>query len=89
MVVIIPAVFYTYTAFTAENLAVDIATFMIAVIMGQIASLSPYKKANRSRIIEAVAVMGLVALAIMFVTFTWYPPHRPICLDPETGQYGI
>jgi hypothetical protein len=32
MVVLIPAVFYSYTAFTEEILSVDIATFMIAVI---------------------------------------------------------
>jgi hypothetical protein len=89
MLVIIPTVFYTYTALAAENLAVDIATFMIAVIVGQIVSVSLYKKTARSRVVEAVAIAALIALAVMFVTFTWYPPHLPVFLDPETGQYGI
>lgn len=89
MLVIIPAVFYTYTAFTKENLAVDIATFMIAVIVGQIVSVSLYRKTGRSKIVETVAVAVLIALAVMFIVFTWYPPHLPIFLDPETGQYGI
>lgn len=89
MLVIIPAVFYAYTAITAENLAVDIATFMIAVIVGQIVSVILYKKAHRSRITEAVAVAVLVLLAVIFITFTFYSPHMPIFLDSETGQYGI
>jgi hypothetical protein len=89
MLVIIPVVFYTYTAFTKENLAVDIATFMIAVIVGQIVSVALYRKTGRVRVVEWVAVAVLVALAVMFVVFTWYPPHLPIFLDSETGQYGI
>ena len=34
MVILMPAVFYSYTAFTKEILAVDIATFMVAVLIG-------------------------------------------------------
>jgi hypothetical protein len=89
MLVIIPAVFYTYTALAAENLTVDIATFMAAVIVGQVVSFALYKKTKRSRITEAAAVAVLVALAVMFVVFTWYPPLLPVFLDSETGQYGI
>jgi uncharacterized membrane protein YoaK (UPF0700 family) len=62
---------------------------MIAVIVGQIVSVSLYRKTGRSKIVETVAVAVLIALAVMFIVFTWYPPHLPIFLDPETGQYGI
>jgi FtsH-binding integral membrane protein len=89
MVIIIPVVFYTYTAFTKENLAIDIATFMIAVIVGQIVSVILYRKTSRSRITEAVAIAVLVLLATMFLAFTFYPPHLPIFLDSESGKYGI
>lgn len=89
MLVIIPAVFYAYTAFTKENLAVDIATFMVAVIVGQIVSFALYRKTGKVRVVELAAVAVLVALAVLFVTFTWYPPHLLIFLDPETGLYGI
>jgi hypothetical protein len=89
MLVIIPVVFYSYTAFTEEILAVDIATFIIAVIVGQIVSYSLYKQKNRSRLTEVVAITIIALLAIMFVTFTFYPPHLSIFMDPETGHYGI
>ena len=49
MIVIIPAVFYAYTVFTEEILAVDIATFMIAVIVGQIISCRLFKKGHPSK----------------------------------------
>jgi len=89
MVVIIPAVFYAYTVFTEEILAVDIATFMIAVIIGQIISCRLYKKGNPSKRTEIIAVIVIVLLAIMFISFTFYPPHLSIFQDSNTGQYGI
>jgi heme/copper-type cytochrome/quinol oxidase subunit 4 len=89
MLVIIPVVFYSYTAFTKEILAVDIATFMIAVIIGQIMTFLLYKQEKRSRLTEAAAVTVLALLAIIFITFTFYPPHLSIFMDSETGHYGF
>jgi hypothetical protein len=89
MLIIIPVVFYSYTVFTKEILAVDIATFMIAVIVGQIVSYCLYKQGKGSRLTEVVAIAILALLAIIFVTFTFYPPHIPIFLDTETGHYGF
>jgi hypothetical protein len=91
MLVIIPLVFYSYTAFTKEILAVDIATFIIMVIVGQIVTYRLYKveKGPRSSLTETVAITIIVLLVIMFVTFTFYPPHLSIFVDPETGHYGI
>jgi hypothetical protein len=89
MMVIIPLVFYSYTAFTKEILAVDIATFMISVIIGQAVSYSLYKQENMSRLTEVAAISVIALLAIIFITFTFYPPHLPIFMDSETGHYGI
>jgi hypothetical protein len=89
MMVIIPLVFYSYTAFTKEILAVDIATFMISVIIGQAVSHSLYKQENMSRLTEVAAISVIALLAIIFITFTFYPPHLPIFMDSETGHYGI
>jgi hypothetical protein len=89
MIVIIPVVFYSYTAFTEEILLVDIATFMIAVIVGQLISYKLYKQTAGSKLIEVTAIAVIILLAIIFVTFTFYPPHLPIFLDSETCQYGI
>jgi len=89
MIVIIPAVFYAYTAFTEEILAVDIATFMIAVVVGQIISYKLFKKGKSSTRTEIVAIIVIALLALVFLTFTFYPPHLSIFQDSNTGQYGI
>lgn len=89
MIVIIPAVFYAYTAFTEEILAVDIATFMIAVVVGQIISYRLFKKGKPSKRTEIIAIIVIALLAIVFITFTFYPPHLPIFQDSNTGQYGL
>ncbi len=89
MIVIIPAVFYTYTAFTEEILVVDIATFMIAVIVGQIMSYRLFRKGEPSNRIELISLIVIALLAIVFIAFTFYPPHISIFQDSNTHQYGI
>ncbi len=89
MIVFIPAVFYAYTAFTEEILAVDIATFMIAVIVGQIISYKLFRKGDTSKATEITGIIVIALLAVIFVTFTFYPPHLSIFQDSNTGQYGI
>ncbi len=89
MIVVIPAVFYAYTSFTKEILAVDIATFMIAVIVGQTISYKLLSKSKQSKRTEIIAFVVIALLAIVFVTFTFYPPHLSIFQDSNSGQYGI
>ncbi len=89
MIVVIPAVFYLYTAFTEENLAVDIATFMIAVVIGQIISYRLFKKGKPSKRAEIIAIIIIALLALVFITFTFYPPHFSIFQDSNSGRYGI
>ncbi len=89
MIVIIPVVFYAYTAFTEEILAVDIATFMIAVVFGQIISYKFFQKGKSSKKAEIIALIVIGLLAVIFVTFTFYPPHLSIFQDSNAGQFGI
>ena len=89
MIVFIPAVFYAYTAFTEENLAVDIATFMIAIVIGQIISYMLFKKGKPSKRTETIAIIVIALLAVVFIVFTFYPPHFSIFQDSNTGRYGI
>jgi len=88
MVVLIPIIFYSYTTFTEEILAVDIATFMIAVIIGQIVSYKLFKQGKTSKTTETIAIITITLLAIIFILLTFYPPHLPIFQDSNTGQYG-
>ena len=89
MVAIIPVVFYTYTAFMEEIFLVDISTFFIAVIVGQLVSIKLYKQTQSSKIIEGAAIAVIIFLTAIFVVFTFSPPYLPIFMDSNTGQYGI
>jgi len=90
MVVLIPIVFYSYTSITGGSIfAIDITTFIIAVVFGQILSYSLSKKNQFSKIIDTVTLVMLVALGISFIVFTFYPPHLPIFQDPISRGYGI
>lgn len=88
--IIITILFYSYTAILGESvLVIDILTFVIAVIVGQIASykLLTYRKLHDK--LNKVSLAALVLLGLAFVLFTFYPPHLPIFRDPITGEYGI
>ena len=89
MLVIIPVVFYTYTAFIEGIFLVDLATFIVAVIIGQLVSYKMYKQTQGSKLTELIAFADIILLAVIFVAFTFYPPHLPIFLDSSTGQYGM
>jgi hypothetical protein len=89
-IAIIPVVFYSYTAITGESIfLLDIATFIFAVIIGQLLSykLLTYKKLSES--FNRISLVLLVLLGIAFVLFTFYPPQLIIFRDPVTGKYGI
>jgi amino acid transporter len=90
MVIIIPVAFYSYTAIMGKSIfAIDISTFIVAVIIGQLSSykLLTYKKLSEN--LNRISLIALVLLGLAFVLFTFYPPQLPIFRDPNTGKYGI
>jgi len=90
IVVIIPIVFYSYTSITERSIfAVDITTFIVAVIAGEIISYNLLKKNQLPRIADKVALVILAVLGITFIIFTFYPPHLPIFQDPISRGYGM
>jgi len=90
MIALIPIVFYSYTSIIGGSIfAIDIATFIVAVIIGQIVSYTIFKKNQFARNIDRFALIILVILGIAFVVFTFYPPHLPVFQDPITKSYGL
>jgi hypothetical protein len=90
MVATIPAIFYVYTAFIGESiLAVDISSFVFAVVLGQLVSLKLLTYRRLSGRITWIALIFLIGLGVAFLVFTYMPPNQPIFQDPITGQYGI
>jgi hypothetical protein len=90
MIIFIPVVFYTYTAFTGKSIfAVDISTFVVAIILGQIITNKLFKSKCVPTWTEKIGMPVMVVLAVAFLIFTFYPPHLGIFQDPVTGNYGI
>jgi hypothetical protein len=90
MVMVIPVVFYSYTAFTGESiLAVDIGSFVVAVVIGQLASYKLFTHKALSEKLVWISLGALAALGIAFAVFTFVPPQAPVFRDPVTGGYGI
>jgi hypothetical protein len=90
MVIIIPVIFYSYTAVTGKSIfVIDITSFIVAVIVGQLSSykLLMYRKLPGN--FNKVSLIALVLLGLTFVLFTFYPPQLPIFKDPITGKYGL
>ncbi|XHH09348.1 MAG: DUF6512 family protein [Candidatus Bathyarchaeia archaeon] len=90
MVAVIPAIFYSYTTLTGESLlAVDVGSFVVAVVLGQLLSYKLLTTRQFRSGVKWVSLLFYVLLALLFVVFTFYPPQAPIFLDPVSGGYGV
>ncbi|MFX1321017.1 MAG: DUF6512 family protein [Promethearchaeota archaeon] len=83
-------IFYSYTAIIGEEiLFIDILSFILGVIFGQIVS---YKLMSSSKLPQWTNILSwilFVGLGFLFILFTFYPPKLPIFKDGVTGGYGI
>lgn len=84
----IPLLFYFYTeAFGVKSLIIDILLLFLAVLFGQLIGLHFY---NSSKGVNSYISIGIfILLLLVFIIFTFYPPHLPIFKDSVTGGYGI
>jgi len=86
----IALIFYSYTAATGkEILIVDILSFVVAIAVGQIISYRILTLPQLPAWLNKFGLALLIALAVAFVVFTFFPPHLPIFRDSVTGAYGI
>jgi hypothetical protein len=89
MIALIPAIFYTYTAFIGESLAIDIGSFMVVAVIGQLFSYKLLTIRQLPRWVTWASLCFFALLLVLFVVFTFYPPHIQLFLDPEAGTYGL
>ena len=80
--------FYTYTGIIGKSIVfIDIASFFIAVILGEYLSyklmISNFKCNN------ILAIIILMIILICFIVFTYFSPNIGLFKDPLTNQYGI
>lgn len=90
MPITIVVLFYSYKAILGYGLLIaDIMIFVVAVIVGQLVSYRLLVASPLPKNVNRLAPIALVVLAILFVLFTFYPPHVPLFRDFVTGGYGI
>jgi hypothetical protein len=90
IIVIIPVFFYSYTAILGEHmLLLDMISFILAIIVGQLLSYKILTKSAYSELTSLLSLIGLIAIGVVFVLFTYLPPHLPLFQDSLTGLYGI
>jgi hypothetical protein len=90
MIAIIPIIFYSYTAVTGTSIfIIDISSFVISILIGQLVSFRLLTYRKLPQVLDTIALLMLVLLAVCFVLFTFYAPQMPIFRDPITGRYGI
>ncbi len=83
-----PMIYYFYTgAFGVEILIVDMLILLVAVFLGQMAGLHFYRYSKG--IDSTIVILLFVIIVLIFVAFTFNPPHFPIFMDGSTGTYGI
>jgi uncharacterized protein with PQ loop repeat len=67
----------------------DILTFILAIIIGQLASYKLLTSKELPKNFEKISLIAVVILSLAFLIFTFYTPQLPIFQDPVTGKYGI
>lgn len=88
--IVIIVIFYSYTAVLGESiLVIDILSFMIAIIIGQLVSYKLLTSKTVPYNLDRVSLIALFLLGLAFVVFTFYPPSLGMFQDPITGEYGI
>jgi hypothetical protein len=82
---------YTYSGIIGKQvLPVDISIFVISVLITYIISYYIIKNFNLlGAVSKWCSISVFIILIILFIVFTYYPPHLNLFLDPEMQSYGI
>ena len=86
---LIAVFFYLYLLFIPDNFVMDITIFVVAVVIGQLVSYRMLISKKDYAKYKMLTIVLLVLLPILFIVFTFYPPHIFLFQDPITGGYGI
>jgi len=88
MPVFIILVFYASLATVGDFFLIDIANFIVAVILGHILA---YRLETARKVwgFKTISAMMTVLLLLAFSLFTYFPPKNFLFKDPVLGGYGI
>lgn len=86
---LIPLLFYTYNGAIGKSPDwLNIALFFVAAAGAFFVEARLFRAHSRCRLPRLA--FGLICLiGVLFVVFTFFPPHLPLFRDPLTGAYGL
>ena len=80
--------FYPYTGIIGRSiLVIDIASFFVAVILGEYLSYKLMISNFECNNITAIIILSVILIS--FIVFTYFTPKIEIFKDSVTNQYGI
>ena len=87
---LIPILFYTYNGVIGTSPDwINIAIFFVAAATAYLYETRKFRAPEGSCKRASLALVLLLALAVLFVIFTFKTPTLGIFKDPVTGMYGI
>ena len=89
-IVLIPLIFYTYTAFTESSiLFVDILTYFVSVFFSFYFCYIILCHEPLGKVANIFFIIGITIILICYFLFTLYPPKIFLFKDAVTGGYGL
>lgn len=87
----IPALFYTYTGIWGRSISlVNIIIFQLAVLLAfGVSWWIQSRRVLASPLWQILSAAVLLALAALFVWWTFQPPQLPVFVDPATSVAGL
>lgn len=88
-VLVIPAIFYTYTTWTKHPiLPVDISSFVVAAFLSSLVFAGILALPPIGEMGGVVSIVISVVIMAMYLLLTRFPLHMFLFRDPITGRYG-
>jgi hypothetical protein len=88
--ILIVIIFYGYTSLLGTNvIALDIATFVIAISAGQLFSAQLVSSDVQAVSVRSIGIALLVCQLAAYFAFTFHPPTSRLFEDPRNGIRGI
>ena len=89
-VTLIPVFFYTYNgAFGTSPDWLNILIFFLSSFLAYFVEYLLFKRENACKLPSAVSLVILIAIAVLFILFTFIPPQLPLFQDPLIRGYGL
>ena len=87
---LIPILFYTLNgAFGKTPDWINVTIFFMSAAIANLYELRQFDRAQNKCSIPAIGVAFFIIMAVLFVVFTFFPPHVGLFQDPTTGTFGI